>query len=410
MRPSQNGSSLQPPSDRRQYRCSTAAYESILKVEAHSLADNPWVSIHNIIIMALINAPASLHPIARTVQAIAPGSASSSRPPASRSMAPPHQIINMLPDALSRLRADMSALKISDAFPAPINSPTDCAAPSPGRATLALTTVRGMENSVALSSAACLLLGLAQSTLRGPTIHRSEPEPLSVLANSAAISAISGIGDFNGIAEGLYSLALPMENLAKGAGLALKDLPKMELHEKLAIVRELVKAGQRCDEVLVYMGISPGPDVYVMESKILLEIGMPLIDQGLNCQEVEQRLGILSGSAVATFEAEVARRIALPLYKAGEPLVAIEEKLRPTSGSWGHFRNYVHDLEAGREIGARMGSEAAGPSVASRTSLAPARANAASARASSPAIERVLAAMASIRAAQHDSAYVRDHI
>jgi hypothetical protein len=310
--------------------------------------------------MAQINAPLLARP---SIQAAAPSNedraSEAVRPVASAHL---HSVSNLIPEACARLHSSLIAMQAAR-LTAPEAHRTSASRPA-----LPLTTARNAGVSSDLSvSAQDFLRSLPATGVIGTSRNSGPVATLSVTASAAAFSALATAHDFNELADHLGALALPAADIARGAAVALRDLPAMDEATKLSLVVELVKGGARCNESLKHLGISHGPDVSIMESRILEDIGFPLAQSGLKCREIGTRLGILDGPSFVAFELDVVRELGLPLLEQGLQPEEIISKLGIWSGCAAFkLKEYVREIEAGRQTD-RSADSQAGPGLGDPT-------------------------------------------
>ena len=260
--------------------------------------------------------------------------------------AKPHSISNLIPDALTRLRCHMVTMYCVQ------SSDSQGQTPSSPPAMLPLTSLKGAGSFPELNpSAQHLLRIVSTSGVVGADHTRRSPERLSVTASVKAFRALASVNEMNSLCHDINTLALPIADIARGAGLALKDIPAMDERERLAIVMELVKGGARFDQARKHLGVPDGPDAGIAESQILQELGLPLVRAGATCREVKNELGIPEGPALEAFQVDVVREIGLPLLRGGSPADDVLTRLGISSGVAEHgLRSFLRDIEAGQDI------------------------------------------------------------
>lgn len=263
----------------------------------------------------------------------------------------PHEVKNLVPDALARLRLEMTAMREA------LTSNTSCtAAGSDSLNAAAQSACLDQHSDLKPSSADSSGLNLAaRQLLRGvrlcqPPSGQSSPQKLAVLAGAGFFGASTSVDDFNVAVNFIQDRTFPQNEVMAATGLALGQLPEMPVSDKLEIVMELVRSGARCSDALSFLGISRQPQIIVLESRILAELGMPLILEGKDCQEVKQILGINDGPALSAFHVDVLRVAGLPLLKDGLEPGKIMGKLKTHSEAPVSFIKYAREYECGREI------------------------------------------------------------
>lgn len=143
-----------------------------------------------------------------------------------------------------------------------------------------------------------------------------------------------------------------ISDIARNRGIQIGNVSGMSLEARLTCARDLVRSGARCDEALSQLHVPHQPDVYMLESQLLAELGMPAFAEGESCAHVCSTLGVTGGPAQAAFQLDVVTEIGVPLYCSGMAPEDVLNRLGVFSGTaYFTFRNYARDIESGRMPG-----------------------------------------------------------